>query len=270
MLSPEIEGYYLRTRESARLAGVEGELERVRTQSILARHLPPAPAVLYDIGGAAGVYAFPLAELGYQVHLIDPVERHLEDARAVEAESEVRLASIRGGDARQLDIADANADAVLLLGPLYHLTDRSERMRAVREARRILKPGGILFAAAISRFASLIDGVATGAFSDPQFRDIVARDLETGEHRNPSDNPAYFTTAHFHRPEELSSEVGEIFQDVRLVAVEGPVWMAAHFRQIWEHADLRAKLLEHLEKVEAEPSILGTSAHILAIGKNLR
>ncbi len=269
MLSPEIEGYYLRTRESARLSSAEGELERVRTQSILSRHLPPAPAVVYDVGGAAGVYAFPLAELGYQVHLIDPVERHLEDARAVEAESEVRLASIRGGDARRLDIADQSADTVLLLGPLYHLTDRDERIRALREARRILKPGGILFAAAISRFASLVDGIATGAFSDPQFRDIVARDLETGEHRNPSENPAYFTTAHFHRPEELAAETGEMFQNVRLVAVEGPVWMAAHFRQVWEHDDLRAKLLESLEKVEAEPSILGASAHLLAIGKNL-
>src|SRR5437899_872411 len=77
------------------------------------------------------------------------------------------------------------------------------------EARRILKRGGVFFAAAISRFASLLDGLSTGNFRDAQFREIVAADLASGQHRNPTSHPAYFTTAYFHRPEDLAAEVRE-------------------------------------------------------------
>jgi ubiquinone/menaquinone biosynthesis C-methylase UbiE len=265
MLSPEIEAYYSRWEESSRLAEHEGELERVRTQEILARTLPPAPAEVYDVGGAAGVHAFWLADQGYRVHLIDPVARHVEQARA--ADSFSRLASIEIGDARELRVADARADAVMLLGPLYHLQDRGDRMKALREARRILKTGGVLIAAAISRFASLMDGFAIGAFADPQFREIVAGDLATGEHRNPANVPQYFTTAYFHRPEELSAELAEAgFAEVRLCAIEGPVWTGSGFRKAWADQAQRERLLEFLRTVESEPSILGASAHFLGIG----
>jgi hypothetical protein len=129
-----------------------------------------------------------------------------------------------------------------------------------------LKPGGILFAAGISRFASLMDGVASGAFADPQFREIVAGDLACGRHVNPSDRPTYFTTAYFHRPEELAEEVTAAgFAEVKLAALEGPVWTGAAFRKTWADAAERASLLRFLQSVESEPSILGASAHFLAI-----
>lgn len=234
----------------------------MRTQSILARHLPPAPAVIYDIGGAAGVHAFWLAERRYGVRLIDPVERHLAEARV--RQSQFPLDSIAQGDARKLDVPSHCADAVLLLGPLYHLQDRNHRLDALKEARRILRPSGVLFAAGISRFASLADGVARGTFSDPLFREIVAADLRTGEHRNVSTEISYFTTAYFHRPEELAGEVAAAgFHSVESFAVEGPVWMGARFREVWADEEQRLRLLEFLEQIECEPSVLGASAHLL-------
>jgi SAM-dependent methyltransferase len=168
-LRPEIESHYRQTKEAERLSSGRGELERLRTQAILARRLPPPPATIFDVGGAAGVYAFPLAKQGYELHLIDPVELHLDQAKAFARSSGIALKSIKLGDARRLDIAPGCADAVLLLGPLYHLVEQSDRLQALREAHRILKPGGVLFAAAISRFASLIDGLASGFFQDPEF-----------------------------------------------------------------------------------------------------
>src|SRR4029077_12818285 len=120
----EIEAHYLQSGESLRLSGSHhGELERLRTHEILARHLPPTPATIFDVGGAAGVYAFALAQQGYQVHLIDPVELHLEQARSYAADSRIRLASVARGDARNLEVPSGSADAVLLLGPLYHLVE---------------------------------------------------------------------------------------------------------------------------------------------------
>ncbi|HEV2424155.1 MAG TPA: class I SAM-dependent methyltransferase [Terriglobia bacterium] len=267
LISKEIEGHYQQVLESERLSEGVGELERVRTQAILAHYLPSPPAAIYDVGGAAGVYAFPLAEQGYQVHLIDPVELHLEQAWSRAAESGIELASITRGDARQLDVPDQSAGAVLLLGPLYHLVESTDRSQALREARRILKPGGALFAAAVSRFASLIDGLSRGFFADPGFRSIVAGDLASGQHRNPMNHPAYFTTAYFHRPEELASEARDAgFHDLELLAVEGPAWSAARFGEAWDDEGQREKLLEFLSLVEREPSMLGASAHLIAVG----
>jgi ubiquinone/menaquinone biosynthesis C-methylase UbiE len=264
----EIEKHYSEVQESERLASGVGELERLRTEAILAAHLPPPPAVIYDVGGAAGVYAFPLAERGYTVHLIDPVELHLEQARSRAASSGVALASINLGDALLLGAPALTADAVLLFGPLYHLVVGSERLEALRESYRILKPGGVMFAAAISRFASLIDGSVEGFFQDPEFRKIVAGDLDSGQHRNPTGNPAYFTTSYFHRPEELEVEVAEAgFQNVRVLAVEGLVWSAARFKEAWQDETQRKTLMEFLALVEQEPSIRGASAHLLAVAQ---
>jgi ubiquinone/menaquinone biosynthesis C-methylase UbiE len=264
----EIEGYYLLGAEAERLAAELGELERLRTQQIMARELPPPPAVIFDVGGAAGVYAIPLAKQGYRVHLSDPVGLHLEQARARAQAAGVALDSITQGDARKLDVPAATADAVLLLGPLYHLTERSDRLLAIREARKILKPGGILFAAGISHFASLIDGLSRGFFKDPVFRKIVAGDLASGQHRNPTENAHYFTTAFFHRPEELDAEIREAgFEEVRVLAVEGPIWSAAQFSQTWGDPVQRNQLMKFLSLVEREPSVLGASAHLLAVGR---
>lgn len=271
LILPEIEAHYQQGTESLRLEADQGELERLRTQEILRRHLPAPPAAVFDIGGASGAYAFPLAGQGYRVHLIDPVALHLEQARveqacARSASPGIELESISLGDARELDVPKGVADAALLLGPLYHLIERSDRLRALREARRILKPAGVLFAAAISRFASLIDGLSSGAFQDEDFRKIVAADLASGQHRNPTNNPAYFTTAYFHRPEELADEIREAgFAGVRVLGIEGPAWSAAYFRQAWGTESQRSELLHFLSLVEEEPSIQGASAHLLAV-----
>jgi hypothetical protein len=161
------------------------------------------------------------------------------------------------------------ADAVLLLGPLYHLVEPAERLQALREARRILKRGGVLFAAAISRFASLLAGLAFDTFQDADFRAIVAGDLATGQHCNPTGQPAYFTTAFFHRPEELAGEVREAgFGDVKIVAVEGPAWSAAQFGKAWNDPKQREGLMEFLALIEGEASAMGASAHIVAVAHN--
>ena len=121
-LDPRIRDHYLSGNERDRLAAGAGRLEFLRTQDLLTRLLPPPPAVVLDVGGAAGAHAVPLAAQGHEVHLIDPVPLHIEQARAVPG-----LASVTLGDARALRWPDATVDAVLLLGPLYHLTERADR-----------------------------------------------------------------------------------------------------------------------------------------------
>lgn len=189
-------------------------------------------------------------------------------ARSREAASGVTLASITRGDARRLDIPSGSTDAVLLLGPLYHLVEQSDRLQALREARRVLAPRGVLFAAVISRFASLIDGLSCGFFRDAEFRKIVAADLASGQHRNPTNNPAYFTTAYFHRPEELAAEVHDAgFADVQILAVEGPAWSGAVVREVLAESAQRKSLMDFLALIEGEHSVLGASAHLIAVAR---
>src|SRR5215218_6986918 len=195
----EISRYYQEVAEEGRLAAGPGQVEFARTREVVLRYLPPPPATILDVDGAAGAYALWLAEGGYQVHLIDAVPRLVEEARRRSEASPHRIRTCQVGDARDLKFNEGVADSVLLLGPLYHLTDAAERLRALREAYRVLRPGGVTFAAAISRYASALDGVARDLFADPSFAAIVRQDLEQGQHRNATDKWDYFTTAYLHR-----------------------------------------------------------------------
>jgi ubiquinone/menaquinone biosynthesis C-methylase UbiE len=268
MLDQAIAAYYSRGEEEKRLEGADFPLERIRTQLILRRVLPPPPATVLDVGGAAGVYAYWLADLGYRVHLVDPVPLHIEQARAAGRSGPTALASLGVGDAKKLDFADGSADAVLLLGPLYHLTERADRVAALREARRVTGPDGVVVAAAISRFASLLDGLMRGFLSDPEFARIVDADLRDGQHRNPTSNADYFTTAFFHTPAELRSEIIEAgWRPDALIAVEGPAAYATIPRPRRREPVSLERSLALIERIEAEPSLLGASPHWLAIGR---
>jgi SAM-dependent methyltransferase len=267
-VASEILDFYALGYEERRLDASLGRLERIRTLEIMERHLPPPPSRVLDVGGGAGVYALPLAARGYRVHLIDPIPLHVERARALSHESASPLESVELGDARRLQVPDATCDAVLLFGPLYHLTDRRDRIRALAEARRVLVAGGLLLSAYISRFASACDGIQEGALRDAAFAHIVESDLIDGIHRNPTNRAEWFTTAYFHRPEEIQTEIDDAgLRFDHLVGIEGPGWVAPDLDG-WLNDDAqRERLLSVLRRLEREPSLIGASAHILAISR---
>ena len=269
-LDRDIASYYALGAERARLREPGGRLEFVRTQELLGRFLPSPPAIIVDVGGGSGVYALPLAAAGYDVQLLDPVELHVEQALAQAREQEVALAGARIGDARRLPYGDASADAALLLGPLYHLTDRGDRVTALSEARRVLRPGGLVAAAAISRFASTFDGLARGFLADPRFERVVERDVQDGQHRNPDleGRPEWFTTAYFHHPDELRGELEDAgFRVEAIVAVEGPGAFRPDLDGWLDDVERREILLRAIRRVESEPTVLGASSHLLALGR---
>jgi hypothetical protein len=156
------------------------------------------------------------------------------------------------------------------MGPLYHLTERTDRLQALREAKRVARPGGWLFAVGISRFTSLLDGLSSGFLDDPMFGRIVAQDLRDGQHRNPANYPAYFTTAFFHHPNELQAEVREAGWTIaETVGLEGPGWwMPREFADWWDNAEQRERLLAAVRAVEHEPSLLGLGPHLMVLAQN--
>jgi ubiquinone/menaquinone biosynthesis C-methylase UbiE len=260
--------YYNRGREEQRLSRGTGKLELARTQEIMSRYLQQPPVSVLDIGGGAGIYALWLAQQGYRVHLVDLVPLHVEQARcASQKQPDHPLASVQQGDARQLAFEDNSVDAVLMFGPLYHLTEPADRLRALAEARRVLKPSGLIFTAVISRFASLLDGLVNDLFADPEFADIVENDLADGRHFNPANHPNYWTTAYFHYPTEIKTELEKAgFNVLATLAAEGPGWLASEFDATWDDARRRERLLRFIRRVETEPAIIGVSSHILCVG----
>jgi ubiquinone/menaquinone biosynthesis C-methylase UbiE len=265
----EIAAYYARGLERDRLASGLGALELARTQALLERYLPRSPATIADVGGGPGRYALWLAERGYRVHLVDPVPLHVEQARAAASERpRLVLASAELGDARALRLPDASVDAVLLLGPLYHLPERADRLRALGEARRVCRPGGVVIAATISRFASTLDGLRGSYLEDPAFAAVATGDLEDGRHRNPTGDPAYFTVAYFHRPEDLAAECSAAgLTHEATLAVEGAGWLLPDLDARLADERRREVLLTALARLETEPALLGVSAHLLAVSR---
>jgi SAM-dependent methyltransferase len=261
-LAPEIRAYYERGDEADCLKGgfPSGPLEFARTKEIVLRFIGPAPLDVLDVGGAAGVHAAWLAQRGDRVQLVDPVPLHIEQAREAIPGVNAQL-----GDARRLEQANGSVDVVLLLGPLYHLVDRAERLLALSEARRVLRGGGVLFAAAISRFAALLDLlVRLDRLHEPEILAMVSACVETGVFSGTTGG--LFTTAYFHRPRELQQELAEAgFDSPRIFNVEGPGFLVSDFPERWRDELRREAMLTAARLMEDDPEALGASSHLLAV-----
>lgn len=263
MVDPDIAAHYDLDLERSRLV-VDGRprLEYLRTLELLMRLLPAPPVRVLDVGGGTGVYALPLAEHGYEVRVVEPIEAHVGLVRAHASERQLPNLSAVLGDARDLREDESSFDAVLLLGPLYHLTERNDRLRALDEAVRVTRPGGVVIAVGISRFASLIDGLKRRTLDDPLFRSTVERDLVDGQHRNPDviGRPELFTTAYFHLPSELEDEaITAGLTNTQMFAIEGPSWILEH------PGDLDNQLFA-ARAVESEPSLMAATSHFMVVG----
>jgi SAM-dependent methyltransferase len=229
--------------------------------------MPPSPAIVADIGGGPGAYSIWLASLGYSVRHRDLMPSHVEhvrrDARAAGVEVESAVA-----DARSLDLADESVDAVLLLGPLYHLVEREWRLAALGEARRIVRPGGVVFAAAISRWALRLDGIATLRIDRefPAARALVDEVERTGV--IPPLEDAGFT-GYAHRPDELREEVMSAGLEVDdLVAVEGIAFAyAGDLDERLSAPDGLEVLLEVARAIERVPELIGLGTHLLVTAR---
>lgn len=270
-VAPEILAYYEVSDESGRLDTGLGPLERERTRRLIGQFAPPPPGTAIDVGGGPGAHAIWLSGLGYEVHLIDPVAKHVEQAMLAASRDSVKLASASVGDAGSLNHDDDTVDVVVALGPLYHLPDPSDRAGALDEARRVLRPGGVFFGGAISRYTSLVNAIREGLLLDDDFLEVIRGDLDDGVHRNPSTNGDFFTTAYVHEPDELAAEVAAAgFEGVRVLAVEGIGWAADDFPAQWANPLSRERLLGLIERTESDPALIGASIHLLAVARKPR
>ncbi|MEV0993928.1 class I SAM-dependent methyltransferase [Nonomuraea sp. NPDC050202] len=257
IMDPAVMGYYARGGELTRLRQGRGRLEYWRTRDVLRRVLPPAPARVLDVGGGTGVHAEWLAAEGYDVELVDPVPLHVEEA--------AKLPGViaRQGDARALPVPDGQADAVLLLGPLYHLPERADRLRALSEARRAARPGGLVAAAVISRYAALHDSVYHGYLLREGRQAAEYEALETGLLISSKEGGF---RGYGHDIDEILTEFTEAgLPEPRRYGLEGAFWLYGDVDDWLDDDDRRELLLDAARRLECEPSLLGVSGHLLAV-----
>lgn len=181
---------------------IEGEVLR----RLFAEWLPPAPAAIADIGGGNGRWAFELAAGGYDVSLADLSGPLIADAARRAGEAAIALAEPVVADARRLPWATDSFDAALLLGPLYHLFDRADRLAALREAARVIRPGGAVLVQVLHRAGALRQVVTFfGGSAGAIDWEHVWR---TGTFDEPH-APPWYRSSYWHLPDEAADEVSE-------------------------------------------------------------
>jgi S-adenosylmethionine-dependent methyltransferase len=245
-------------------------LERHRTEfavtmRALTEHLSPPPARVLDCGGGPGRYAIELAHRGYEVTLFDLSAGCLRLAQEKATEAGVTLAAYEQGIATDLSrFPYASFDAVLLMGPLYHLLEEDERRQTLAEAHRVLKPGGLLYAAFISRYAALRWAAAhepSWILEHPELAEMV---LTTGVLPPRGESDAEFVAYFAHSTEVVPLLQNVMFEIVTILGVEGLVSMVED-----EVNDLSGEAWETWVdlnyRIAADPSIHGCVEHLLAV-----
>lgn len=265
--------------ERNRLREGIGLIEFERTKEILLEKLPAPPAVIYDIGGAYGEYAWWLASLGYEVHLFDLSETNIAMSAELAAEYPgTRLASATVCDARAIPRPDASADAVLMMGPLYSITEYEERILAIRESHRLLKEGGLLFSAALTPYSVLVSRLAVyhendtpkrRELDDPAVLAIIGRALEDGCYINPEKKIANgIGSSHLHTAKALREELlcGG-FDTTTVHGVMGGAWLAPNIHELMNNESTRRTLMKTVRMLDTHEEIIGLSGHLLAVSR---
>jgi SAM-dependent methyltransferase len=276
MTKDAVRAYYASfgEREWQRLTNPDdGAVEFALTKQFLARYLPLSGRIL-DLGGGPGRYTIWLAERGYQVVLADLSPDLLAIGRTQIAAAGInqQVEAIVEADACDLSRwPDASFDAVVCLGPFYHLPDPTDRARAAQELARVLRPSGIVVVALMPRYTLLRRTLALSderqRLTDPHWR---ARLLQHGVFEN--DVPGRFTHGYGAQPAEIEPFFAQYgLQMLTLAASEGVAGgiQAEVTTLLAADSDLRDIALDILVQTATDPSILGMASHLLYIGQRV-
>jgi S-adenosylmethionine-dependent methyltransferase len=261
----DITGYYNLEADQEHTRLERHQLEYDLTWRYLARYLPPQGNLL-EVGAATGRYTLELARRGYQVTAVDLSEVQLERNRQRLAdeglEEQVRMVV---ADVRDLhEVTERGFDAVLLMGPLYHLVVEADRKLALQNIYDHLKPGGLIISAFISRLGILGD-LMKNVTAWIEKQDEVRSVMNIG--KDPDHYPRGSFRGYFARVDEIAplhEAMG--FETLALAGVEPGISADDESYNRLEGAQ-RKLWLDLLDEVSAEPSIIGASRHLLYVGR---
>ncbi len=222
---------------------------------------------ILDVGGGPGRYTIELVKDGHQVTLLDLSLGNVKLAQQKAGELGVQVTDFVHGNALDLSMFEAGSfDAVLLMGPMYHLTDPLDRDRCLQEALRVLAPRGVLFASFITRYAVYFDLLKSDPALIGKYKDAYVRLTQTGVHIPTEQNPG-FADAHFAHPmeiEPLMSKHG--LTTLRLAVAEG--FIASVERAVNSlPPELFEAWVDVCYRLGTDPTTWGCGEHMLYVGK---
>lgn len=265
----EVLEFYNAGAEKGRLERGLGKIEFYRTKEILMKYITDTKNIIYDIGGGIGIYSSWLSELNNEVHLLELSP----DAIAYAVENKKNIYKSEACDARNINRANESADIVLLMGPLYHLKNKNDRLQVLTEAKRVLKKGGLLFSVGISKFSSTTWALSTygkdnNFLDDDIYTNMIENELVSGIHKRPKKYPDFIAQAYFNTPLELEKEVESVgIQTIKKHAIEGIIWFTPYLNEKWEDDESRGKLLNIIRLTEHEEEIMGMSPHFMIVSR---
>lgn len=253
--------FYNHYDEENRLASRHGSIEFLTTMRYIEKYLKPGSKIL-EIGAGTGRYSHALARQGYSVDAIELVEHNIDIFRKNTLESE-NISVIQGNALNLSSIADNQYDITLLLGPLYHLYNKKDKQQAIREAIRVTKPEGIIFAAyVISDGCLLNEGFLRNNINAVEYVKNGLLDSETFAAKSqPKD---LFELVRKEDIDELMSD----FPTTRLhyVATDGCSLLISEAIDSMDNKTFQLYLKYHFAVCERE-DLLGVSCHTVDILK---
>ncbi|MBP2616654.1 class I SAM-dependent methyltransferase [Chryseobacterium jejuense] len=270
LISRNIEVFYNKASEETRLDKGMGVFEFERIKSLIEKYIPSSSSTIIDIGGGTGKYSEWLAKKGHQVHLVEPVAKHIKLAQNRTNKLKNKF-SVHLGESRKLEFPNNFADLIILHGPLYHLQKKEDRDLTICEAKRVLKNNGIILGFAINYTASTLVGLLNGLIHKRPFFEMCKEELTTGIHNPPDDFPWLLAEAYYHKPEQLKEEfLNQELTHLNTYAVEGMAWLDKDYFANMLNDKKQKALLELIQVTENDSYLLPFSPHMMiAVKKQL-
>ncbi|WP_103866503.1 class I SAM-dependent methyltransferase [Aquimarina sp. I32.4] len=263
LISNSIEVFYNKASEETRLDKGMGVFEFERIKSLIEKYISSSSATILDIGGGTGKYSEWLAKKGHQVHLVEPVSKHIKIAKN-RANKLKNKFSVYLGESRKLEFPNNFADLIILHGPLYHLQKKEDRDITICEAKRVLKNNGIILGFAINYTASTLVGLLNGLIHKKTFFEMCKEELTTGMHNPPDDFPWLLAEAYYHKPAQLKDEfINQELIYLATYAVEGMAWLDKSYFANMLNDKKKKTLLELTQVTENDSYLLPFSPHIM-------
>lgn len=263
LISRNIEIFYNKASEETRLNKGMGIFEFERIKKLIEKYLQKNSSKIIDVGGGTGKYSEWLTQKGHEVHLVEPVAKHIKIAQDRNKKLKKKF-HIHQGESRNLPFPNNYADLVILHGPLYHLQSEKDRYLAISEAKRILKNGGIILGFAINYTASTLAGLLNGLIHKETFFEMCREELTTGMHHQPVDFPWILAEAYYHKPKQLEDEfLNHNLYYLNIYAVEGIAWLDKDYFSNMLDERKSKTLAQLIEITENDKYLLSFSPHMM-------
>lgn len=263
LISSNIDQFYTKASEETRLEKGMGIFEFERVKSLISKYTKSPSSKIIDVGGGTGKYSEWLAKEGHQVHLVEPVYKHLKIAQNRANKLKNKFV-VHQGESSNLDFKNNFADLIILHGPLYHLQKQEDRELTIKEAKRVLKKGGIILGFAINNTASTLVGLLNGLIHKKAFFKMCKEELTTGKHNPPNEFPWILAEAYYHKPEQLEKEFNnQDLTHINTYAIEGLAWLDKDYFSNMLHEKRRKTLLELIKITENDYHLLPFSPHMM-------